>query len=108
MTGNLGRNQVQALQPILRGETTTTTKKIIASDVGLERLPTCNYKLKYSHVITHDVTTLKDPGPRPAAPVPQKIFNFRLIRGDSIARNFISHKLDANNISATYVRHIKR
>ena len=72
MTGNLGRNQVQALQPILRGETTTTTKKIIVSDVGLERLPTRNYKLKYSHVITHDVTTLKDPGPRPAAPVPQK------------------------------------
>ena len=71
MTGNLGRNQVQALQPILRGETTTTTKKIIVSDVGLERLPTRNYKLKYSHVITHDATTLKDRGPRPAAPVPQ-------------------------------------
>jgi len=42
MTGNLGRNQAQALQPILRGEkiTTTTTitnkKEIIVSGVGLE------------------------------------------------------------------------
>ena len=71
MTGNLGRNQAQAQQPILRGDK-TKIKKIIASGVGLEWLPTCNPKLKYSHAITHDATTLKDPGPRPAAPAPQK------------------------------------
>ena len=28
---------------------------------------------KYSHIITHDATTLKNPGPRPVAPVPQNI-----------------------------------
>ena len=66
MTGNLGRNQAQALQPILQGEKTTT--KIIMSGVGLEGLPTCNPKLKYTHAVTHEATTLKDPGPLPIAP----------------------------------------
>ena len=44
----------------------------MVSGVGLEWLPTCNPKRKYSHAITHDATTLKDPGPQPAAPVPQE------------------------------------
>ena len=74
MTGNLSRNQAQALQPILQGENTTT--KIIMSGVGLEGLPTCNPKLKYTHAVTHEATTLKDPGPLPIAPVPQK-FEFQ-------------------------------
>ena len=74
MTGNLGRNQAQALQPILQGEKTTT--KIIMSGVGLEGLPTCNPKLKYTHAVTHEATILKDPGPPPTARVPQK-FEFR-------------------------------
>ena len=35
MTGNLGRKQAQALQPILRGEK-TKIQKILVSGVGLE------------------------------------------------------------------------
>ena len=50
MTGNLGRNQAQALQPILLGDKTKI--KNIVSGVGLEWLRTCNPKLKYSHAIT--------------------------------------------------------
>lgn len=38
------------------------------SGVGLEGLPTCNPKLKYTHAVTHEATTLKDPGPLPIAP----------------------------------------
>ena len=44
----------------------------MVSGVGLEWLPTCNPKVKYSHAITHDAPALKDPGPRPAVPVSQK------------------------------------
>ena len=59
------------------------------SGVGLEWLPTCNPKLKYSHAITHDATTLKGPRPTACCSRAAEIFNFRLIRSDSIARNFI-------------------
>ena len=50
-------------------------KEIIVSGAGLEcetNWPACNPKLRYSHAITHDATTLKEPGSRPAAPVPQE------------------------------------
>ena len=70
MTGNLGRNQDKVLQRTLWGEKTTTT---IMSGVGLEGLPTRNPKLKYTHTVTHEATTLKDPGQPPPAPVPQKL-----------------------------------
>ena len=53
-------------------------------------MPTCNPKLKYSHAITHDATTLKRPRPTVCRSRAAEIFNFRLIRSDSIARNFIS------------------
>ena len=59
------------------------------SDVGLEWLPTCNPKLKDSHAITHDATTLKRPRPTACCSCAAEIFNFRPIRSDSIARNFI-------------------
>ena len=52
-------------------------------------MPTCNPKLKYSHAITHDATTLKRPRPTACRSRAAEIFNFRLIRSDSIARNFI-------------------
>ena len=43
-------------------------------------MPTCNPKLKYSHAITHDATTLKRPRPTACCPRAAEIFNFRLIR----------------------------
>ena len=52
-------------------------------------MPTCNPKLKYSHAITHDATTIKGPRPTACCYRAAEIFNFRLIRSDPIARNFI-------------------
>ena len=70
MTRNLSGNQAQALQPILRGKNNNNNKEIIVSGVSLEGFPTYNPKLKYTHAVTHDTTTLKDPVPWPAAPMP--------------------------------------
>ena len=77
MTGNLGRNQAQALQPILRD------KKNLVSGVSLEWVPTDNIpKRKYSHAITHDANALRDSGLRRTACCSRaaEIFNFRLLQ----------------------------
>ena len=64
MTRNLSGNQAQALPK------NNNNKEIIVSGVSLEGFPTYNPKLKYTHAVTHDTTTLKDPVPWPAAPMP--------------------------------------
>ena len=71
MTRNLGGNQAHGLQPSLWGKNNNNNNtEIIVSGVGLEGFPTYNPKLKYTHAVTHDTTTLKDPVPWPAAPMP--------------------------------------
>ena len=57
--------------------------------------------VKYSHAITRDATTLKRPRPTACCSRAAEIFNFRLIRSDSIARNFICDKLATDHSVCT-------
>ena len=77
MTGNLGRNQAQAHETFLLGSMHTYKKQANKlcnnwDGVGLEWLPTCDHKLKYSYHFTQNASILKGPGPYPVALVPQK------------------------------------
>jgi len=82
MTGNMGRNHLrpkpsspsyEAKKKIKIITTTTITTNINYSEWCRPRMIAhVQSQVKYSPAITHDAIALKDPGPRPAAPVPQK------------------------------------